>query len=326
MQVQVLGSSSGTPTSTRNVSGYAVFREDKKPWYLVDCGEATQHQILKTTLSLYHLEAIFITHKHGDHCYGLPGLLASAGLSGRQAPLTIIAPQQVLDFVSATLKLSDWQLNFSLQLYDYDALDEYSGSWASVRSCALQHRVPSKAYRFDEYAIPLKLDIAQLKRHHIDSGRHYNQLQRGENVTFEGRTLTATQYTYPSWPARSVMVCGDNEKPQCLDPLIEGVQLLVHEATFTAKDLHKVGFHTGHSDVERICDYAQQRQVPSLILTHFSARYGGDAVMAHIADIATDRYSGALYLAEDGLCVGLDKQGHSALIHARFAQPFRPND
>ncbi|TMP02099.1 MBL fold metallo-hydrolase, partial [Pseudoalteromonas ruthenica] len=79
------------------------------------CCEATQHQILKTTLSLYHHEAIFITPNHGDHCSGLPGLRASAGLSGRQAPLTIIAPQQVLDFVSATLNLSDWQLNFSLQ-------------------------------------------------------------------------------------------------------------------------------------------------------------------------------------------------------------------
>jgi len=112
MEITLLGTSSGTPTKTRNVSGTAIRKANSKSWYLVDCGEGTQHQILRTNLSLNHLQTIFITHIHGDHCYGLPGLLASAALSGRTVPLTIVGPRAINDFFTAIQKTTQLRLSY----------------------------------------------------------------------------------------------------------------------------------------------------------------------------------------------------------------------
>ena len=99
MQLTFLGTSSGTPTRTRNVSGVALSIDERRDWYLIDCGEGTQHQILRTPLSLLSLRTILITHMHGDHCYGLPGLLASAELAGRTEPLTLIGPASLKPYI-----------------------------------------------------------------------------------------------------------------------------------------------------------------------------------------------------------------------------------
>ncbi len=320
MQVQILGSSSGTPTKNRNVSGYAVFRDDQKPWYLVDCGEATQHQVLKTKLSLYHLEAVFITHKHGDHCYGLPGLLASAGLSGRSQPLRIVAPVEVLEFVHAAMAMSEWSLPFSLTLCSIEQLTELSFSWVDVQSCLLQHRVPSHGFKFTETQIPRKLDIELLQAQHIASGPHYNLLQQGEDVTYNGKLLSANDYSYFSWQPRVIIICGDNEAPTCLDPVIAGVHLLVHEATFLAADLRKVGTHTGHSDVRRISAYAQEKAVPALLLSHFSARYAPGEGMRRLVDEARAEYSGQLFLATDGMVIGIGKNAEALKVQTGFSK------
>jgi len=114
MEIVFLGTSSGVPTKTRNVSATVVKRQDKKAWFLVDCGEGTQHQILHTKLALNHLSAIFITHVHGDHCFGLPGLLASASMSGRTEPITVIAPTEIKSFILSSQKVSDTFLTFEL--------------------------------------------------------------------------------------------------------------------------------------------------------------------------------------------------------------------
>lgn len=114
MEIVFLGTSSGTPTKMRNVSGVAVKMVSSKIWCLVDCGEGTQHQILHTSLSLNSLQAIFITHLHGDHCYGLPGLLASAATQGRTEPLIIVCPAAVRDFILATQQTTQLTLSYPI--------------------------------------------------------------------------------------------------------------------------------------------------------------------------------------------------------------------
>ncbi|MEY4562043.1 MAG: hypothetical protein RLZZ618_1320, partial [Pseudomonadota bacterium] len=104
MDLLFLGTSSGTPTKTRNVTGLALIEEQGRQWFLIDCGEGTQHQLLRTGLSVNDLATVFITHVHGDHCYGLPGLLASAGMHGRRTPLTVIAPLGVEAWWQATVQ------------------------------------------------------------------------------------------------------------------------------------------------------------------------------------------------------------------------------
>nr|WP_307727379.1 MBL fold metallo-hydrolase [Telluria mixta] len=120
MEFQFLGTSSGTPSKTRNVSGLAL-RGPGGGWSLVDCGEGTQHRILHTTLSLHDLRAIFITHLHGDHCYGLPGLLASAGMLNRTAPLALVGPPALRTFIDGVMATSELGLPYPL---DFIAVDD----------------------------------------------------------------------------------------------------------------------------------------------------------------------------------------------------------
>jgi len=121
MEVIFLGTSSGTPTKTRNVSGIAIRRANAKAWSLIDCGEGTQQQILHTDLSLDHLTAIFITHVHGDHCYGLAGLLASTGMSGRTEPMLLVGPKPIQQMLMAIME--NTQLKLSYEITFVDVLD-----------------------------------------------------------------------------------------------------------------------------------------------------------------------------------------------------------
>ena len=114
MEFTFLGTSAGTPTRSRNVTGLALCLSGPKPWYLVDCGEGTQHQVMRTRYSVMQLRAIFITHIHGDHIFGLPGLLTSASMLGRTEPLDIIAPPQVRRFIDAVIENSDSSLSYPL--------------------------------------------------------------------------------------------------------------------------------------------------------------------------------------------------------------------
>ncbi|WP_440056515.1 ribonuclease Z (plasmid) [Pseudoalteromonas sp. T1lg65] len=306
MKVHFLGTSSGSPSKTRNVSATGVSFCNTKQWVLVDCGEATQHRLLASELSLYHLEVICITHLHGDHCYGLPGLIASIAQSGRTRPVTLIAPNEVIEFVRATLSMTQVELDFDLKMQSLDTLPKTSAfDFCDIEVSALQHRVPSVAYKITEVKVPKKLKIEKLKSEGVETGAHYNALQKGLDAIYDGRKLLAIDYTYPSWCPRKVVICGDNEKPSLLKPVIADIDLLVHEATFTSFDLNKVGGHTGHSDAKRICEFAKAAGVKHLILTHFSVRYHGKGMLKPLEKEAKQYFDGELTFAKDGLVIAV---------------------
>lgn len=291
------------------MSAAAVSFENTKAWVLIDCAEATQHALLHSELTLYHLEAICITHLHGDHCYGLPGLISSMALNSRKAPLKLIAPRAVIHFVQSCFTLTEVRLSFDLITIALEEInDRLPLECCDIEAIALQHRVPSVGYKLTEKCIPRKLKIDKLQQDGIESGSHYNLLQKGQDVEYQGRLLTSDDYGFQSWQPRVVIICGDNEKPGLLSQMIKGVDLLVHEATFTAADLHKVGFHTGHSDAKRIAQFAQLHQVPMLALTHFSVRYHGEGMLQPLIEEAKLHFSNALIIAEDGLIVDIPKQ------------------
>jgi len=151
MEFTFLGTSAGTPTRSRNVTGLALCRSGPKPWYLLDCGEGTQHQLMRTRYSVMQLRAIFITHIHGDHIFGLPGLLTSASMLGRTEPLDIIAPPQVRRFIEATIDNSDSSLSYPLNFINSEAHDFYwQDDNVGVTNVALSHRVACRAYVFTE--------------------------------------------------------------------------------------------------------------------------------------------------------------------------------
>jgi ribonuclease Z len=321
MELQFLGTSSGTPSRRRNVAGLALRAPGSKVWYLVDCGEGTQHRILRTHFSPMSLRAIFITHIHGDHCYGLPGLLASAGLLGRTEPLSIIGPPSVERFVRGVMETTELRLPYPL---DFAAIEH---GWTTatlpdfrVEAAELSHRVPSFAFAFVEKSVERKLDKARLERDGIASGPGWGQLQRGEDIDLpDCRVARSADYLLPSRAPRKIIVAGDNDTPSLLAAQAAGAQVLVHEATYTEDVLQKVGPGPQHSSAHATAAFAQGAGIPNLVLTHFSPRYqeqGGALPMTDLEDEARAVYRGNLFLASDLQRYTLDRLGHLSALDA----------
>lgn len=314
MELQFLGTSSGTPTKSRNVSGLALKKADAKAWILVDCGEATQHRILHTSLSLCRLQAICITHLHGDHCYGLPGVLASAAMAGRTEALTIIGPAGLQAWLSVTLQVTHVTLPYSLRFIDVTTLTEaISFDDVKVSAQPLSHRVPCFAYEFMESGLPRKLDKDKLLAADIASGPVWGQLHRGETVTLaDGRIASADDYLLAARAPRKVIIAGDNDNPALLAKSVPSAQLLVHEATFTQHIAEQIGSGPRHSSARTIAEFAQQAGLSNLILTHFSPRYKDGGAGLTINDLeqeARAHYQGTLFLARDLDVYHLDYSG-----------------
>jgi ribonuclease Z len=314
MEILFLGTSSGTPTKTRNVSGLALRSLQSGHWSLVDCGEGTQHRILHTSLSLRSLRAIFITHVHGDHCYGLPGLLASAGMLNRTEPICIAGPLAVHEFVRGVMDSTQLRLPYPVQFVDVDELDNAAIlPDFGVRATALSHRVPSYAYSFTEKTVENKLDVARLAGDGIAPGPSWGQMQQGIDVVLpDGRSLRARDYLLPPRKPRKIIVGGDNDRPELLAREAQGADVLVHEATYTEEILEKIGPAPQHSSARRVARFAAEAGIVNLVLTHFSPRYqeqGGPLALADIEAEARAEYQGRLFLARDLERYTLDRRG-----------------
>jgi ribonuclease Z len=299
-----LGTSSGVPTIRRNVTSLAVHMAKGpkgRDWWMVDCGEATQHRLQRTPLSVHDLAGICITHVHGDHSYGLPGLLASAAMTGRTRPLILIAPQAIKDWLDATLLHTELFLTFPL-IHINTAPNQlvHQEPGLTIERYPLSHRSPSVAFRFTVESAKWKLDVGALRARGIPSGPHWGRLQAGEDVTLDDGTLLRAADFRTAQTGRAVAVIGgDNDTPSLLDEACDGAQLLVHEATYTEATLRKVGPGPTHSSVQRVAQFAAARGVPNLILTHFSPRYDNREGMAELDAEARSFYSGRLFLASD---------------------------
>ncbi|EPJ55044.1 MAG: binuclear zinc phosphodiesterase [Osedax symbiont Rs2] len=319
MELIFLGTSAGSPTKRRNVSACALRKFGAKRWYLVDCGEGTQHQILHTKLSLMHLEAIFITHIHGDHCYGLPGLLASAMMSGRTEALSIVAPQAIQNFIEVIIESTELPLNFEINFQSLESLDTLlEFQHFKVQKISLSHRVASVAYHFCESAIGLRLDIEKLKSDKIASGPHWNQLQKGLDVEVGGQMLKSSDYTFAAHTPRKIIISGDNDSPQLLEPFSEDLDVLVHEATYSQQMSDKIGPEPQHCSAKALAEFAEQQQLTNLIMTHFSPRYqyppSKGLLITELEDEAKSHYRGQLHLANDFDTFRLTTSGQLKLI------------
>ena len=314
MQVIFLGTSSGTPTRDRNVSGIAIGSTQNKAWCLLDCGEGTQHQLLKTPLSLLNLQAICITHVHGDHCYGLPGLLASAALAGRTAPLYLLAPRAIQTFIATMQATTQLWLSYELQFVAIDEPHALPDLLFDLSITELSHRVPSFAFTFSEKTVEHKLDTAKLKQAGIAPGAIWGQLQQGQTVNLpDGRVLIAADYVQAPRKARRIIIAGDNDTPRLLADVAHSAEVLIHEATYTEDIAAKVGTHPQHCTAKRVAELAQTLSLPHLILTHFSARYRGDKDESpSLWDLQREAqavYSGNVQMARDFSIFVLQKNG-----------------
>ena len=305
MEFTFLGTSAGTPTRSRNVTGLALCLSGPKPWYLVDCGEGTQHQLMRTRYSVMQLRAIFITHIHGDHIFGLPGLLTSASMLGRTEPLDIIAPPQVRRFIDAVIENSDSSLSYPLNFINSEAPGFYwQDDHLGVTNVALSHRVPCRAYVFTERNLERQLQKEKLVADGIEPGPEWGDLQKGKDVLLDdGRLLRSDDYTHIPRTARKIIVGGDNDTPELLKNACQGTHVLIHEATYTQDVADRVGPWPQHSSAQQVARFAQATKLPNLVLTHFSSRYqsapGGTPHINQLAAEALQHYTGHLFLARD---------------------------
>lgn len=327
MEFQFLGTSSGTPSRARNVSALALRSlsgsRAARHWSLVDCGEGTQHRILRTAWSLHELRAIFITHMHGDHCYGLPGLLASAGMLNRTAPLTLAGPAALRPFLEGVMATTELGLPFPVEYVDVGRLveadvlaDEFPD--LVVRATPLSHRIPSWAYTFTEREVERKLDAAKLEAGGVARGIAWGELQHGRQVLLDdGRVLQPRDWLLPGRKPRKIIVGGDNDRPDLLVGEARDAEVLIHEATYTEAVLQKVGPAPQHSSARMTALAAAQAGVPNLVLTHFSPRYQqngkGPLTMADLEQEAREVYAGRLFLASDFDRYVLDREGRLSL-------------
>jgi ribonuclease Z len=327
MEFQFLGTSSGTPSKSRNVTALALrslgASRAARHWSLVDCGEGTQHRILRTPWSLHELAAIFITHMHGDHCYGLPGLLASAGMQNRTAPLTLVGPAPLRPFLEGVIATTELGLPFPIEFVEvtelagFDVLPDLI-----VRATALSHRMPCWAYTFTEREVERKLDTAKLEAGGVARGEAWGALQHGREVVLgDGRVLQPQDWLLPGRKPRKVIVGGDNDRPDLLIAEARDAEVLIHEATYTEAVLQKVGPGPQHSSARMTATAAAAAGVPNLVLTHFSPRYQEGEGSPSIQDVeneAREVYGGQLFLARDFDRYELDREGKLTLA-ARLA-------
>lgn len=275
MNLTFLGTSAGSPTLQRNVSSILLdLRQERGKFWLFDCGEATQMQMQKAKFSLAKLEIIFLTHLHGDHLFGLPGVLTSRSLMQNQSPLTLIAPKGIKILIETVIEISYSWLTYPLNIIE---LEEncivFEDNQFQVEAKLLQHRVPCFGYRIIEKDLPAQLNIDKLKQDNIQAGPFYNDLKNGKTITLDdGRIINGTDYLGQIKKGRKLAILGDTIPCQTSIDLANGVDLLVHEATQEHALVDKA-IERGHSTTIHAAMIAQKANAKRLIMTHISPRY-----------------------------------------------------
>lgn len=274
MKITFLGTSAGTPTHERNVTSQAVQFDEGHTW-LLDCGEGTQHQILRAGLKPSKIERILITHLHGDHCFGLPGMLASMAVHGRgERAVDVIGPPGVRELIEVTTRISATVFPFALNIIEVDKSGDLGmkSGW-SVAVAPLKHRVPSFGYSLKEQDRPGRFDPALARKFHVPPGPLYKKLQEGLSVTNDqGELIDSRQVCGPPRPGRHIVLLGDTCDSDALAALAKGCDVLVHEVTYDEAREDKAK-HWGHSTTAMAGQFARRIQAKTLIITHFSSRF-----------------------------------------------------
>jgi ribonuclease Z len=275
LKVFFLGTGAGVPAKLRNVSSIALkLLEERGAIWLFDCGEATQHQILHTTIKPRRIEKIFITHLHGDHIFGLPGLLGSRSFQGGTDPLTVYGPKGIQAFIETSLAVSETHLKYPLHIVEIDEGTIFEDEQFVVEARRLDHAILSYGFRIVEKDRPGELQADKLQAEGIPPGPIYKRLKNGETVQLDdGRVICGKDYLGSKQKGKVVTILGDSRPCENARILAENADLLVHEATF-AKDGEEMAFEYFHSTTTQAASLAKEARVSRLVLTHISSRYG----------------------------------------------------
>ncbi|MCL4105538.1 UNVERIFIED_CONTAM: hypothetical protein GTU68_057413 [Idotea baltica] len=272
--VRILGSSSATPAFQRFTSSQVVNYHDR--YYLIDCGEGTQMQLQKYRIKYSRIDGIFISHLHGDHILGAPGLLASLSIFERKSPLPIYAPRGLKEILELIFHHSDTQLSYELQFHaleDFTVGDTiFSTDRLEVKTIPLQHRTFCNGFLFQEKNKRRKFNFYRAKELGIPK-EYFHLIKQGNDVTLQdGTHIPVDEVLFPAEAPLSYAYCSDTRYNDAYIPYFKGATLLYHESTFMDALVARAET-TDHSTAKEAGMAARRAEVQKLIIGHFSARY-----------------------------------------------------
>ncbi len=269
MRLTFLGTAGSWPTKERSASAIALDLE--RELILLDCGEGTQRQFFRSSASFMRVRRIFLTHFHGDHFLGLPGLVQSMSLNHREEPLDIYGPTDAEEMVGRALRMGYFTLRFPITVHPLQPGDTVELEGYRVRTAEARHPVPSLAYRVEEGPKRGRFDAGRARELGI-RGTDFGRLEAGEAVRVGERIVRPEEVIGPARPGRSVVYSGDSAPSDAVERLAAKATVLIHEAT-AALELEKEANEWGHSSTRQAAECARVAGAEALFLTHFSARY-----------------------------------------------------
>ena len=299
LELHILGCGSALPTTRHFPTSQVLNVRDKL--LMIDCGEGAQLQFRKSRLKFSRLTHIFISHLHGDHCFGLPGLISTLNLLGRTAELHIHSPKGLEELLMPMLDFFNRQMTYKVLFHEFDTKEAaliYEDRSLTVTTIPLRHRMPCCGFLFAEKPRPNHI-IREMVDFYQVPVYELNRIKNGADyVTPEGETVPNTQLTTPAEPPRSYAYCSDTIYMPSVAEQVRGVDLLFHEATFAEEDAPraKETFHTTASQAAQI---ARDAGVKRLLIGHFSARYEDEAKLLQEAQALFPETQ----LARETLCV-----------------------
>lgn len=300
--VTVLGNGSAVPTSRHNPSGQLVFYSGQH--FLIDCGEGTQMQMIKFRVKRKNLDHIFISHLHGDHYYGLIGLLNTFHLMRRKEPLNIYAPADLKEIIDLQLKVANTKLFYPLNFHsleDYSGELLYSDERLTIKAFPLKHSIPVWGFIFQETKKSRRLSKDFIKQFKPSIEQMLAIKDGGDYQTHDGILLKNSEITLAPYPPRSFAYCSDTAYQKATAGWIRGASILYYESTFDSseKELAQKTLHSTAADAARV---AKEAGVTKLLLGHYSARFKElDSLLNQAREVFPESY-----LSEEGEAYSID--------------------
>jgi len=295
MKLVFLGTSASQPTEDRGLSCICLEREGEI--LMFDAGEGAQRSYLKSGLGWNKKMKIFVTHLHGDHCIGILGLLQTMTLQRRTEKIEIYGPEGIDEFIAANIKVLNFGLSFPVMISSIEEGIVADEKTYTVIACNADHSVPAFSYVFQEKGKPGRFHPDKAKELGVPEGNLWNKLQNGEEITVEGKTVKPSDVLGEKRPGKKIGVSGDTRPTKKLEEFFKDCDYLSFDSTFL-DELKERAIETYHSTSKEVATLAKNANVTNLILTHFSARYQDESVLADEAKTIHDSVIAAKDLLE----------------------------
>lgn len=273
MKLTILGCYSATPKISTHTTSQVL--EINNHIFLIDCGEGTQVQLRRRKIKFSRIKHIFISHLHGDHFFGLIGLISSFGLLNRETELHVYGPKGIKEIIVLQLKLSKSWTKFPLYFHELESTEAeviFEDEKVSVETIPLEHRVYTNGFLFREKPGERKLLVEEVRKHNIDVA-YYNSIKKGKDIQLEdGTKIPNEMLTNPPRDPFAYAFCSDTVYKPAIIPQLRGINMLYHESTFLEKHIDKA-HKTKHSTAKQAAEIAKAAEVGKLILGHYSTRY-----------------------------------------------------